>query len=519
MTTSSSAGAPSLILVLGDQLSPGRGALAGARPGIDSLLLAEVREEATYVSHNKHKIAFIFAAMRHLRDALREQGFDVHYIPYEQGVTSLQEAVLETLPHCDAQRLRVCEPGEYRLLAALRDWQLPVPLEIVPDDRFLCSREDFERWAHGRKQLRMEHFYRQMRVQHALLLDENGKPEGGRWNFDKENRRGWRSQQPVPTRPDTSPDALTRDVIALVEREFPDNPGNLDEFYLATDHAGAERAFEWFLEHALVHFGSYQDALAEESPWLFHSLISMYINVGLLDPLRVCRRVEDAWRKDHCELAAAEGFIRQILGWREYIRGVYWLYMPDYAERNSLEAHTPLPQWFWTADTDLRCLSQAIEQTLSLGYAHHIQRLMVIGNFCLLAGLDVAEVCAWYLAVYVDAFEWVELPNTLGMALHADNGLMASKPYAASGKYIQRQGDHCKQCRYDPRQVTGAGACPYNSLYWRFIDARLAHWQDNPRMALAVRNWQRKAASERTAILRWADAEHARLTTSQPGTR
>ncbi len=507
-------GAPALILVLGDQLTPNRAALAGARPGVDSVLMAEVREEAHYVQHNKHKIALIFAAMRHFRDELRAQGFEVHYIAYEQNVASLEAAVLATLCHCEGERLRVCEPGEYRLLDALRAWQLPVPLEIVPDDHFLCSREAFGDWAQGRKQLRMEHFYRRMREQHGLLMEKNGKPAGGRWNFDTENRRGWRAQQPVPARAENPPDALTREVLTLVEREFPDNPGDLREFRLATDRAGAERALDWFLEHAMAHFGSYQDALAEESPWLFHSLISMYINVGLLDPLDVCREVERAWRNGHCELAAAEGFIRQILGWREYIRGVYWLHMPHYAERNSLQAHKPLPDWFWSADTDLRCLARALDQSLRLGYAHHIQRLMVIGNFCLLTGLDVREVCEWYLAVYVDAFEWVELPNTLGMALHADDGLMASKPYAASGKYIQRQGDHCKQCRYDVRRVTGEGACPYNSLYWRFVEKHRERWQHNPRMALAARNWQRKPATERAAILRWADVEHTRLTTS-----
>ncbi|MEZ5568966.1 MAG: cryptochrome/photolyase family protein [Halioglobus sp.] len=503
---------PSLILVLGDQLTPGRCALAGARPGVDSVVMAEVREEAGYVAHNKHKIALIFAAMRHFRDALRDMGFAVHYYPYEAGIASISDAIDAALDACDASRVRVCEPGEYRLQAALRDWQPGVPVDWVTDDRFLASADAFKAWAKGRKQLRMEHFYRRMRVHHALLLEADDQPAGGRWNYDSENRKGWRSQQAVPARPEHPPDQITQDVIALVEEAFPEHPGDLSRFYLATDRAGAELALDWFLEHALAHFGRYQDALAEESPWLFHSLISMYINIGLLDPLSVCRAVETAWREDRCDLAAAEGFIRQILGWREYIRGIYWLHMPDYAARNSLQADTPLPAFFWNADTDLRCLSRALEQTLELGYAHHIQRLMVIGNFCLLAGLAVKDVCDWYLAVYVDAFEWVELPNTLGMALHADDGLMASKPYAASGKYIQRQGDHCKTCRYDPKKTTGNGACPYNSLYWRFINRHIDRWQDNPRMALSLRNWQRKPAPEREAILRWADAEHRRLT-------
>jgi len=502
---------PSLILVLGDQLTPGRGALKGARPGTDSVIMAEVRDEATYVPHNRHKIALIFSAMRHFRDELRDRGFTVHYFEYGEGPDSLREAVEAALEHSAARRLVCCEPGEPRLLEELRNWHLDAPLNLVPDDRFLASREDFAQWAEGRKQLRMEHFYREMRRRYDILLDDEGKPEGGQWNFDSENRRGWRGKEAVPERPTVKPDAIDRAVIDCVETHFPDNPGDLSAFYLATDRRRARKRLSWFLQHALPRFGTYQDALAEESPWLFHSLVSTYINIGLLDPLHVCRRVEKEWRAGNCDLAAAEGFIRQILGWREYVRGIYWLHMPDYSKRNALQAQRPLPAYFWDGETNLRCLSAALRQTLDLGYAHHIQRLMVIGNFALLTGLDVEAVCAWYLAVYADAFEWVELPNTLGMALHADGGVMASKPYAASGKYIQRQGDHCRGCRYTPGKVTGENACPLNSLYWHFIDRHSDQWEKNPRMALPLRNWRRKSQQDRAAILRWADKERERL--------
>ncbi len=502
---------PALVLVLGDQLTLERGALRNARPGTDTILMAEVREEACYVSHNRHKIALIFSAMRHFRDALRQCGFSVIYFQYEDGKASLLDAVQEALLRCDAQVLRCGEPGEFRLLSALRTWQLSVPMELVDDDRFLASHAEFSAWAQGRKQLRMEYFYRLMRKKHGLLLDARGGPEGGSWNYDTENRRGWRNTEEIPQRPAVTIDPITADVLELVAREFPDNPGDLSRFYLGVTPGQAEEHFNWFLQHALARFGTYQDALAEESPYLFHSLVSMYLNIGLLDPLQVCRRVELAWRDGHCELAAAEGFIRQVLGWREYVRGMYWLMMPEYAQRNSLQAHRPLPTWFWSGDTEMRCLQSALRQTLDLGYAHHIQRLMVIGNFALLAGLDVEQVCAWYLAVYVDAFEWVELPNTLGMALHADGGLMASKPYAASGKYIQRQGNHCKQCRYNPMQATGEHSCPYNSLYWHFVDRNLDMLKTNPRMALTVKNWMRKDAEEKVAILNWANGELARL--------
>jgi len=502
---------PALILILGDQLTPDRGAMKDARPGTDTIVMAEVREEAEYVPHNRHKIALVFAAMRHFRDELRSRGFTVLYFDYEQGKRSLLEALAAGLQACDAAVVKCCEPGEFRLLCALQQWQLSVPLQIVEDDRFLATREEFSRWAQGRKQLRMEYFYRLMRRKHGLLLADDGTPEGGKWNYDSLNRQGWRGKRDIPVRPPASIDRITAEVLELVMREFPQNPGDLSQFYLGVTAAQAMEHFNWFLEHALGDFGQYQDALAEESPWLFHSLVSMYINIGLLDPLRVCREVERAWRDGKCDLAAAEGFIRQVLGWREYVRGIYWLAMPEYGERNGLGAHRPLPQWFWTGDSDLRCLQSALRQTLDLGYAHHIQRLMVIGNFALLAGLDVEQVCDWYLAVYVDAFEWVELPNTLGMALHADDGLMASKPYAASGKYIQRQGNHCKQCPYSPAKITGAGACPFNSLYWHFIDRHLHQFRANPRMALAVRNWERKAEPERAAILEWGEAELARL--------
>jgi deoxyribodipyrimidine photolyase-related protein len=509
---------PALVLVLGDQLAAAHGALKEARPGVDTILMAEVAEEASYVRHNRHKIAFIFAAMRHFRDALRERGFTVIYYPYEAGMQSLLQAVQAALMESDATLVRCCEPGEYRLLHQMRNWQLAVPLAWVEDDRFLASQQDFVDWAEGRKQLRMEYFYRLMRRKYEILLDENDKPEGGKWNYDSENRRGWRNKDTIPARPAIDIDEVTQEVLELVTREFPDHPGDLDRFYLGVTAAQAQTQLRWFIDNGLPRFGKYQDAMAEESPWLFHSLVATYLNIGLLDPLQVCREVEHAWRQGHCELSAAEGFIRQVLGWREYVRGIYWMTAPDYAQRNELAADRPLPAAFWDANTDLRCLEVALRQTLDLGYAHHIQRLMVIGNFALLTGLDVQEVCAWYLAVYVDAFEWVELPNTLGMALHADGGLMASKPYAASGKYIQRQGNHCASCRYDPAKVTGPGACPFNSLYWHFINRHAERFNGNPRMALVIKNWQRKNDDEQAAIIQWADVERERLAPPGPHT-
>ena len=503
----------SLRLILGDQLSEALPTLKDADPNLDVLLMAEVAEEATYVPHNRHKLVLIFSAMRHFADSLREKGFELVYRRLEEDVPSLEAALREAIQLTGAASVVVTEPGEFRLQQAMETWSvgLGVPVDVRDDTRFLASKADFAAWADGKKQLRMEYFYRDMRRRYGFLMTADGSPEGGRWNFDSENRRGWRSQKSVPKRAALGVDTQTQAVIREVGDRFAANPGNLSQFFLAVTATDAESQFDDFCKNALADFGTYQDALAEESPWMFHSLVSMYLNIGLLDPLAVCRRVELEWRQGRSSLAAAEGFIRQVLGWREYVRGLYWLAMPEYASRNTFKAGTPLPDWFWTADTDMRCLHRALQQSLDLGYAHHIQRLMVIGNFALLAGLDVTEVCEWYLAVYVDAFEWVELPNTLGMALHGDNGLMASKPYAASGKYIQRQGDHCQHCHYDPKKTTGEKACPYNSLYWRFIDQHQDYLKKNARMGLIVGNWGKRAQVERQAVRDWADKEIRRL--------
>ncbi len=323
--------------------------------------------------------------------------------------------------------------------------RLGIAVTLHEDTRFLSSKEDFAHWASGRKQLRMEYFYRDMRKRYRLLM-EGDQPEGGKWNYDANNRQGWRGQVDIPERSAPVLDALTQEVIAEVATAFPDYPGDLSTFRWAVTAEEAEQELDWFCEHALPLFGTYQDALAEASPWLFHGLISMYLNCGLLEPLPVCERVEAAYRRVTAVSRRRRGLSVRCWVGGSMCEGLYWLYMPDYRQRNALTATRPLPDWFWTGETQMRCLSRALKQSLDLGYAHHIQRLMVIGNFALLAGLDVEAVCDWYLAVYLDAFEWVELPNTLGMALFADGGIMASKPYAASGKYIQKQGDHCKSC-------------------------------------------------------------------------
>lgn len=476
-----------LRLVLGDQLSPGLSSLENAGPG-DVVLMAEVAEEATYVRHHKKKIAFLFAAMRHFAEELRGAGLNVRYMrldePGNQGSLRGEVArALEDDPSLSA--VVVTKPGEWRLLQDMETWSdlMSVPVDLREDTRFIVPLTEFYAWAKGRKQLRMEFFYRDVRRKTGLLMDGE-EPAGGQWNFDHDNRKRLPKSLVPPPRFLPPADAVTQDVVALVAERFPDHFGDLEPWVFATTRAGAEAARDHFISEILPGFGDWQDAMAKGEPWMWHSLLSVYLNCGLLDPLDVCQRAETEWREGRAPLNAVEGFIRQIIGWREYVRGIYWLKMPAYAQTNTLNAHRPLPDFYWTGDTGMRCMAEAIGQTKRHAYAHHIQRLMVTGNFALIAGLDPAEVNDWYLLVYADAYEWVELPNTHGMALHADGGLMASKPYAASGNYINKMSDYCSGCAYDVTAKTGPGACPFNFLYWDFIARNRESLAGNPRMAL-----------------------------------
>lgn len=493
-----------LRLILGDQLSPEMSSLRDADRSADLILIAEVMEEATYVRHHKKKIAFLFAAMRHFARELEGAGYRVRYVklddPDSQG--SLRGEVARALEETPGlNRVVVSKPGEWRLLQDMETWGdlLPVPVELREDARFVVPLKEFEAWAKGRKQLRMEYFYREVRRKTGLLMDGEA-PAGGQWNYDSENRKRLPKSKSTPHRFLPEADALTREVMALVEARFADHFGDLEPWVFATTRAGAEEARDHFIAEILPGFGDWQDAMARGEPWMWHSLLSAYINCGLLDPLDVCRRAEAEWKAGRAPMNAVEGFIRQIIGWREYVRGIYWLKMPGYAQMNALEAHRPLPEFFWTGDTPMRCMAEAIGQTKRYAYAHHIQRLMITGNFALLAGLSPAEVNEWYLLVYADAYEWVELPNTHGMALHADGGLMASKPYAASGNYISKMSDYCETCAYDVKQRTGKKACPFNFLYWDFIDRHEAQFKNNPRMAVICKSINRMSVSERDAI-------------------
>ena len=492
-----------LRFVLGDQLSHDLASLRDLNCKSDIVLMVEVLKEASYVPHHPKKIAFIFSAMRHFADELRAKGVLVDYVRLDDPANRGDFAgeLARAIVRHPADRVIVTEPGEHRVLADMESWSasIGVPVEIRSDTRFFCTRQRFAAWADGRKQLRMEFFYREMRREAGLLMTGQ-EPVGGAWNFDAENRKRLPSGVKPPTAHATPVDAITAEVLTLVSDRFPDNFGTLDGFCFAVTSADAEAAFDQFVSFALPSFGDYQDAMRQGDPTLYHAVIGLYLNIGLLDPRRVCRRAESEYLAGHVPLNSAEGFIRQILGWREFVRGIYWLKGPSYGLSNFLNAKRPLPAFYWTGQTDLNCLAQTIEQTRELAYAHHIQRLMVTGNFALLAGVSPRDVAEWYLAVYADAFEWVELPNVHGMALHADGGILGSKPYAASGQYIDRMSDYCAKCRYDVKLKNGPDACPFNYLYWHFLVENQDKLANNPRLAMPYRTLAKMTPEKRAAV-------------------
>ncbi|MFM8700270.1 MAG: cryptochrome/photolyase family protein [Hyphomicrobiales bacterium] len=479
-----------LRLVLGDQLTRELASLKDIDRERDVILMAEVADETVYVPHHPQKIAFIFSAMRHFAERLKGEGFQVEYImlddPDNSG--SFEGEVARCISRHGARKIVLTEPGEFRVLAMMEGWaeKFGIPVEIRTDDRFFCDRAGFARWADGRKQLRMEFFYREMRRESGFLMDGDA-PAGGQWNYDSDNRKPLPGGLGLPRRARFEPDGITREVLALVRERFKTHYGTLEPFGWGVTRADALVALDHFIAACLPSFGDVQDAMKQGEPFLFHALLSPYLNCGLLTAREVCERAELAYRADLAPLNAVEGFIRQILGWREYVRGIYWLKMPDYADTNALSADRKLPDFYWTGETNMNCLRQCVSDTMQNAYAHHIQRLMVLGNFALLAGIAPREIEAWYLAVYADAYEWVELPNVHGMVLYADGGLLASKPYAASGAYIDRMSDYCKGCVYDVKQKTGEKACPFNILYWKFMIRNEAVLAGNPRMAMPFR--------------------------------
>ena len=480
-----------LRVVLGDQLSHDISSLQGADKKNDIIWMCEVWEEATYVKHHKKKIAFLFSAMRHFARELKDIFENVHYTKLDDAdnAGSFRAEIKRAVKAYKPSKIIVTHPGEYRVLEDMKQWEqdFGVPVEIREDDRFLCGIEQFKRWAEGRKGLRMEFFYREMRRQHNILM-EGDAPVGGAWNYDSENRDN-PGVDPlmIPNPASFKIDGITLDVLKLVGERFADHFGDLEPFYFAVTRKDALKVLKRFIDERLPSFGEYQDVMAQGQPWLYHAHISFYVNCGLLSPLECIHAAEKAYHDGAAPLNAAEGFIRQILGWREYVRGIYWLKMPSYAEENFLNARRDLPWFYWSGETKMNCLKQCVNETKQNAYAHHIQRLMVLGNFALLAGLSPKQVNEWYLIVYADAYEWVELPNVSGMILFADGGFLGSKPYAASGAYINKMSDYCKNCAYKVKEKNGPEACPFNYLYWNFLIENRQSLEKNPRMAMPYR--------------------------------
>ena len=509
---SNRSGTVNIIPVLGDQLSNGLSCLSRGNKATDVILMCEVREEATSVNHHKKKIAFIFSAMRHHAISLRDAGWHVEYITYNDpdNSGSFTGELARAASRHKATGVITTRASEKRVVRDQESWSetLNIDVELVDDNRFICTPHEFRTWTEGRKSLRMEYFYREMRRKTGLLM-EGDEPAGGQWNFDKDNRKAASGDLFMPDTFRVEPDAITKEVLALVENQFATHFGRLEPFWFGVTLDHAQQALDHFIDHALPNFGDYQDAMLTHEPFLYHSLLSFYINIGLLDPLDVCRHVEQAWKDGNAPINAAEGYIRQIIGWREYMNGIYWLSCETgnnlaYTAQNFLEADRALPDFYWTGKTDMACLSAVILQTRDEAYAHHIQRLMVTGLFAMLIGVDPFEVHEWYLAVYLDAYEWVEAPNVIGMSQYADGGQLGSKPYAASGAYIDRMSDYCCDCKYNVKKKTEDDACPFNSLYWDFLVRHEDKLKRNPRMGQMYRSWARMKPQTQAAYRRRA---------------
>ncbi|MBD3335047.1 MAG: cryptochrome/photolyase family protein [Candidatus Eisenbacteria bacterium] len=497
-----------LRLILGDQLTRELSALRGVNRQRDVVVMFEVIAESTHVRHHKQKITLVLSAMRHFARSLRDAGIPVDYVKLDQAGNSgsLTGELGRSVKRHRARKVVVTEPGAWRVWEMMRSWdeELGVPVEIRGDDRFLCSREEFSQWAEGRKSLRMEFFYRHMRRQTGWLM-QGKSPEGGQWNFDRQHRKPLPAKLHVPQTRRFDPDPMTQEVLKLVGRRFLDHFGDLQPFQWAVTREDALKALRSFITHRLPRFGDYQDAMKAGEDFLFHSVLAPYLNIGLLGAREVCEAALDAYRRDRAPLHAVEGVVRQILGWREFVRGIYWTRMPAYEETNFLEAQRSLPGFYWTGETDMRCLRQAIETTRRTAYAHHIQRLMITGNFALLAGIAPVQVEEWYLIVYADAYEWVELPNTHGMVLHADVGVLGSKPYASSGAYVDRMSDYCAGCAYDVKAKLGSADCPFNYLYWYFLIVNHQRLKRNPRLGLVYGTLNRMKTGRRKEIVAQAE--------------
>ena len=504
-----------LHLVLGDQLDRASSVFKDFDANEDAVWMAEVAEEATHVWCHKLRIAFFFSAMRHFRDELEGRGLRVSYNeltcrPSDDRGRNLAEILKKDFHNLRPDKLIVVQPGDHRIQDMLETTaeSLGVELEIREDTHFFDTIGGFEEWAEGRKSLVLETYYRRMRKRHAVLLNKDGSPTGGEWNFDNENRETFGKSGPpdgikAPRR--FSPDQITQEVINLVEKRFGDHPGTLEHFDLPVTRADALKWLREFIDRRLPDFGKYQDAMWTGEQFLYHSRLSCLLNVKLLNPRECVERAVEAHQEKKAPINSVEGFVRQLLGWREFTRGVYWLEMPGYLEKNYFETGADLPSFYWDGETDMECMRDSMQNVLEHGYAHHIQRLMVLGLFAQLYGADPRKFHDWHMAMYLDAIDWVSAPNTIGMSQFADGGIVGTKPYCASGNYIHKMSNYCRNCRYNPKESTGDDACPVTTFYWDFLGRNYDKIKGNRRMLFQVKNFERKNSCELSAISRRAD--------------
>ena len=492
-----------LRIILCDQLTHDISSLSDINKDEDIVLMVELHSEFTYVKHHKKKIAFLLSAMRHFSAELSNANVNVCYIKLEDqnNKNLLKDHVKEIIEKHSVKRVIITHPSEYRILQEIKQWKsiFSIPVQIREDNRFLCTPGEFSKWAGDKKQLRMEFFYREIRKKYNILMNGN-KPEGGKWNFDNENQKSPAKNLNIPEKYEAKPDQITIEVIQLVNKHFGGHFGDLEPFFFAVTRDDAKIALKHFIERRLIKFGDYQDAMIENEPWMFHSHLSFYLNCGLLTAMECIRAVEHAYHSKSLPINSVEGFIRQIIGWREYVRGVYWHKMPDYKNENFFGADRKLPDFFWHANSKMNCINQCVKETKRHAYAHHIQRLMVLGNFALLAGINPDQVNEWYLIVYADAYEWVELPNVTGMVLFADGGYLASKPYASSGAYINKMSNYCNNCSFNVNSKNGQEACPFNYLYWNFIVQNREKLEKNPRISMMYRVYDKMSEKKRRDI-------------------
>jgi len=489
-----------LILVLGDQLDPNCSAFSDADPKADSVWMAEVEEENTYVPAHQQRILFFLSAMRHFRVELEEAGWTVHYHelrknPREDRGSTFLDVLERDLNRFAPEKLILTEPGDHRVRRDFEQFarEKSLQLEIRPDDHFYCSVDEFREYADGRKSLMLEYFYREMRKRHQILMEDEKHPVDGQWNFDHDNRESFGKEGPQSAvRPMSFGwDEITKDVAKIVESRFGGHPGELPPFDLPVKRGDARRMLSHFINRLLPLFGTYEDAMWSNEPFLYHSRLSALLNVKLLSPRECVEAAVEAYEAGDAPLNSVEGFVRQILGWREFIRGVYWLEMPEYAEMNHLEQTEEIPSFFWNGETEMNCLQNTMQHVLAHGYAHHIHRLMILGNFALIYGVHPKKFHDWHMAMYLDAVDWVSLPNTLGISQFGDGGIVGTKPYCSTGNYINKMSNYCSDCRFNYKQKAGDDACPFTTFYWDFLDRQYDRLKDNRRMTFPIKNIER----------------------------